>query len=79
MWMGPDKRLVNARCRKRMRCLLLIAGLRLSARQATPDGSEEKSFVPVLLCFRHIPISSSARLVEQAMGITEVNCNERSG
>ncbi len=77
--MGPDELLVNARCRKRMRCLFLIAGLIRSARRATPDASEEKSFVPVLLCFKRIRISSSARLAAPATGITGENCGERSG
>lgn len=60
--MEPDKQLVNVHFPRRTQGPLLIAALIRSARRATPDGSEEKSFVPVLLCFRCIPISSSARM-----------------
>ena len=40
-------------------------------------ASEEKWFVPVLLYFRHIPISFSAPLAVLATGITVANCDER--
>ncbi len=78
MWMGRDKQLVNEPCRKRMPYPLPIAGLIRSAHQVTLGASEEKLFAPVPLCFKHIRISSSARLVGLATGITVENCDERS-
>jgi hypothetical protein len=78
MWMGRDKQLVNEPCRKRMPYPLPIADLIRSAHQVTLGASEEKLFAPVPLCFKHIRISSSARLLGLATGIIVENCDERS-
>ena len=77
MWTELGKLPGNVRSRRWNHCLLPIVVSIRCARQAIKGASEEKWYAPARFCSRRIHISFSARLEDQAMGITEANCGGR--
>jgi hypothetical protein len=78
MWMEPGLLLANVRYRRRSCCPLLIVVRDQVCAPGIRGASEEKWCVLERWYSRRIRTSFSARLEQQAMGITVANCDEPS-